>query len=235
MTPIRPDDIAARRVMVIAPHPDDESLGCGGLIAALVEGGREVQVVVVTDGGASHPGSVAWPRRRLAETRRTEALNALGALGLPTTAATFLDLPDADMPDRGSPAWLQAQRRLTDALSALAPDLLLLPWRRDPHRDHRDAWRLAMDAVDATPRRPIVWEYAIWLDELGAAEDQPRPDEVEKMEVNVEPWMERKRQAVLRHHSQMGELIHDDPTGFSLTPETLNRLIRPVERYWRSR
>src|SRR5690606_16204888 len=59
VTLVDPLSLPARRITVIAPHPDDESLGCGGLIAALAADGRAVQVVFVTDGAGSHPNSAA--------------------------------------------------------------------------------------------------------------------------------------------------------------------------------
>lgn len=71
-----------RKALVVAPHPDDESLGCGGLLAMLAQRDCEVAVIFVTDGGASHPHSVSWSRTRLASKRQDEANAALLELGL---------------------------------------------------------------------------------------------------------------------------------------------------------
>src|ERR1700722_17846159 len=73
------DDI----VMVLAPHADDESLGCAGLIAELTRMGRPPVVVIVTDGTGSHPSSHAYPPSRLRALREREALQAVTILGLP--------------------------------------------------------------------------------------------------------------------------------------------------------
>ena len=64
------DIIGSGTCLVLAPHPDDESLGCGGLIAACVAANRPPLVVVLTDGAGSHPGSVAYPPDRLRAARK---------------------------------------------------------------------------------------------------------------------------------------------------------------------
>jgi LmbE family N-acetylglucosaminyl deacetylase len=167
VTAIEP--LAAHRVLVVAPHPDDETLGCGGLIARLVAAGSIVHTVFVTDGGASHPHSRAWPRPRLTALREREATEALAALGAGESPRTFLRLSDAAMPPIGTTAFSEARDVLVGILGDLRPDLVVLPWRRDPHCDHRDGWRLAREAVRQCAQDPPILEYAIWLDELGGA------------------------------------------------------------------
>ena len=79
----------ARKVLVVAPHPDDETLGCGGLISLLAQNGRVFYIVFVTDGSASHRNSSAWPAARLATQREREASNALACLGIENGHAGF--------------------------------------------------------------------------------------------------------------------------------------------------
>lgn len=218
-------------VLVIAPHPDDETLGCGGLIAACMRRRRRVATVFVTDGSASHPGSRAWSPHRLAEQREAEAEEALRRLGAEDEPRWFLRLPDAAMPEIGSAAYHAAVTAVAAILDEVRPDLAVLPWRRDPHCDHRGSWSLAMDALAASGRKPDILEYAIWLDELGAPADRPLPGEVERISIAVSG--KTKRNALRAHRSQLGELVLDDPSGFALTPETIARLTGPEERYWR--
>ena len=92
--PLRPGDSVRTlgRTVVLAPHPDDESLGCGGLLARLAAHGVPARVVVVTDGAQSHPGSAAYPPERLRALREAEARAAVAALlerVLPTSSAHF--------------------------------------------------------------------------------------------------------------------------------------------------
>jgi LmbE family N-acetylglucosaminyl deacetylase len=231
--PLDPRSLPFRRMLVVAPHPDDESLGCGGLIAALTDLGAGVSTVFVTDGGASHRNSRLWPRARLAAEREREAATALDRLGAAPQPRRFLRLPDAAMPKRGEPAHEAARAALAGIAREFEPDLALLPWRRDPHRDHRDAWALAHGAFAAAGASPDVLEYAIWLDELGAAEDHPRSEEAARVRFDVSAVLARKRAAVEAHRSQTTGLVADDPDGFRLSAETIRRLVGPVEAYWR--
>ena len=218
-------------VLVVAPHPDDETLGCGELIARRVARGETVHTLFVTDGGASHPNSRAWTRARLAATREAEAAEALRRLGAGAQPRTFLRLPDAGMPARGSAAHTAALATTTALLRDLRPALALLPWRRDPHRDHRDSWALATEALAAAGSTAAVLEYAIWLDELGAAEDHPGAAEMERVSLPAAGAV--KRFALQAHASQLGGLIDDDPEGFALAPATIARLTAAEECYWR--
>ena len=212
-------------VLVIAPHPDDETLGCGGLIAQCVRNAHPVHTVFVTDGGASHPGSRAWSRQRLAAQREAEAEEALRRLGAGDEPRSFLRLADADMPGRATPAYAEAVASIAGILDALEPRFVVLPWRRDPHCDHRASWSLGMEAVSACNRSPDVLEYSIWLDELGEPGDHPEAGEMERISLAVSSDV--KRYALLAHRSQLGELVLDDPTGFVLGPETDNAADRP--------
>ena len=91
----------ARKILVVAPHPDDETLGCGGLVSLLAQNGSVFYIVFVTDGSASHRNSTAWPTARLAAQREQEARNALVCLGIANAPRLFLRLPDANMPAPG--------------------------------------------------------------------------------------------------------------------------------------
>jgi LmbE family N-acetylglucosaminyl deacetylase len=68
--------------VVVAPHPDDEILGCGGLLRHAAEQGMEVRVVAVTDGEACYPDEHWWTPERLRSARRAELAAALGELGI---------------------------------------------------------------------------------------------------------------------------------------------------------
>jgi LmbE family N-acetylglucosaminyl deacetylase len=222
-----------RKILVVAPHPDDETLGCGGLISLSTQTGSAVYVVFVTNGTASHRKSRAWPRARLAAQREREACHALACLGLENARRVFLRLSDANMPMPEDPAWRNAVAAVGDILQRFAPDLVILPWRRDPHCDHRASWLLAQHALRRVSSRPETLEYAIWLDEFGELGDRPESDEVEVVRINIDGVLERKRAAVAAHLSQTTDLIADDPDGFRLTPQTIARLTQPAEIYFR--
>jgi LmbE family N-acetylglucosaminyl deacetylase len=128
-----------RTAAVVAPHPDDEVLGCGGTIARLVAAGVNVQVVVLTRGKAPRFDE-AW-----VETIRAETQKAHGLLGVAHTH--FLDLPAAEL-DQMAQADVNAV--LSSCLDEIAPDLLFVPFVGDIHVDHQIAFGAAM--VWARPR-----------------------------------------------------------------------------------
>jgi LmbE family N-acetylglucosaminyl deacetylase len=84
--------------IVVAPHPDDESLACGGLLAEACRQGLRGKVVVVSDGVGSHPNSKAYPPDRLRSLREEEARQAATELGLKPEDMFFLGLPDRFVP-----------------------------------------------------------------------------------------------------------------------------------------
>jgi LmbE family N-acetylglucosaminyl deacetylase len=225
----------SRRVLIVAPHPDDETLGCGGLVATLSRLGAAFRFVFVTDGGASHPASRQWPRWRVAAQRRREAHEALRRLGAGHAPRLFLGLSDAAMPAERSPGWKDALAQLRVVVREFQPDLAVLPWRRDPHCDHRDSWKMAQAALRGSPVRPIILEYAIWLDELGAPEDYPQDREAEPVALDITPVVAAKRAAVAAHITQTTALIDDDPHGFRLSRGTIRRLTSRTETFWRPR
>lgn len=133
-----------RRVLVFAPHPDDEVLGCGGLLATLAARGAEVRVVVVSDGARGGSGD-DLAARRAAESR------AAGAL-LGVREHVFLGLADGAL---GAVHDLVA--RLRAELDAFAPELVLVPGGGEPHADHRAVSRAAASALARGPERTVLF------------------------------------------------------------------------------
>lgn len=130
---------SCRTAAVVAPHHDDEVLGCGGTIARLAKAGVAVDVVTVTRGRE--------PRFDRAHTDRIrdEALAAHASLGVRTSH--FLDLPAAELDTLPHSEINQA---VGDCLSQIAPDLLFVPFAGDVHIDHQIVFTSAM--VWARPR-----------------------------------------------------------------------------------
>ncbi len=119
-----------QRLVVVAPHPDDDVLACGGLMAMHLAQGGEVMVISVTDGEASHADSAYWQAPALAATRHQELLAGLQQLGVGRTAVHRLALPDG--------AIAAYADRLQLALMALLKrdDVVVTTWHLDGHPDH---------------------------------------------------------------------------------------------------
>ncbi len=217
--------------LVVAPHPDDESLGCGGTVALLRQLGYPVHVLFVSDGTMSHPNSPTYPAKRLRQVRESEALQALQILGVNPDCATFMRQQDTQVPTPGTPGFAKAVDQVTDVLTTVRPTTVLVPWRRDPHRDHRASWQIMHEAVSQLIDQPRVLEYLIWLWELGNSADMPQPEEVTVWRVSIESVFEQRRQAIAAHRSQVTRLIDDDPTAFYLSPELLTHFAEPRELF----
>ena len=213
-------------LVVLSPHPDDESLGLGGTIAAAVLAGQDVRVIVLTDGAGSHPHSKLYPAERLVAVRKSEAAAAVAALGLPANHLTHLDLPDTRAPTEGV-AFADAIDRIAAVVESAGASTLLTTWKGDPHCDHEAAALMGL-AVRARLPRVALWAYPIWGWHLDpdAPLDEPEPT---GFRLDIEPWLDRKRAAIAAHDSQMTDLIPDDPEGFRFTPQTLAPFLRPVE------
>lgn len=144
------------RVVVLAAHPDDETLGAGGLVVTAHGRGLHVDVVVATYGEASHPRSPTHPAHRLADLRAQEARDAVDALA-PGCVPHLLGLPDGRVAEHES--------ALTTALVDLVGDgrrtLVLAPWRRDGHPDHEAAGRAGAAAAARTGA--ALLEYPVWF------------------------------------------------------------------------
>lgn len=157
--PLGPDELAALRFVVLAAHPDDETLGAGGLLASLQATGAAVEVLLCTAGEGSHPDSPTHTPEELAAVRIREFSEAMAALGL-QDRWHFLGLPDKGLgmhADTIAAAIRDAGRRLRGNPGSL---VLVAPYRADGHADHD-----ALGAVSAEVARQDghgLLEYPIW-------------------------------------------------------------------------
>ena len=147
--------------LVVSPHPDDETLGCGCLIAELVRHGSEVHVAFVTDGGASHPGHPQWTPALLAERRRSEALVAAAKLGVPARNCHFIGAEDGKLAHLSAPERSHIERALRTILAATQPALLLMTYRSDGSSEHEACFEIARSCLRLSSP-PRVLEYPIW-------------------------------------------------------------------------
>jgi LmbE family N-acetylglucosaminyl deacetylase len=213
-------------LVVIAPHPDDESLACGGLIAEACAQGRPTTVIVVSDGTGSHPRSRAYPRARLRALRESEARHAVSALGLPPRSLKFLRLPDRFVPSEGVAA-RAAIEQIVVAARKVSATALFVSWRHDPHCDHEAAYRLARGAQAALGA--ALYEYSVW----GVAlKSSTRVTQLKAgFRLSITRHRARKRRAIAAHESQITSKISDDPTGFRLSTRDLGRFAGPFETF----
>ncbi|WP_243073960.1 bifunctional PIG-L family deacetylase/class I SAM-dependent methyltransferase [Microbacterium sp. SS28] len=147
-------DAAVERLVILSAHPDDETLGSGGLIATAAASGIDVSVIVATDGESSHPDSAG--AAGLGARRRLEVVSALRELA-PGARMRFLGLPDGGLREHAA----ALRQAVQDELGPLPHGVLLAaPWWGDGHRDHRVAGEVALSVHGPGVR---VVGYPIWL------------------------------------------------------------------------
>jgi LmbE family N-acetylglucosaminyl deacetylase len=137
--------------VIVAPHPDDETLAAGGLIATQRSLQIPVTLLAVTDGEAAYPDTPD-----LGRTRRVEQARAAEALGVAPDAVIRLGLRDSDV--------AASESALADRIEACidSDTLVVAPWRRDPHPDHEACGRAAATAAGRTGATLISYFFWTW-------------------------------------------------------------------------
>lgn len=177
------------RVVVLAPHMDDETIGCGGTLAQHVARGSQITVIFLTDGsrgGKADSSSGTRTAGPLTEIRRDEARRALQSLGI--TELHFLDGEDGGL---APTAPLTA--RLRQLLEASRAELLYLPFFLEEHPDHRAATDILLAAVQGTSLNFRCLGYEVWTPLF--------PNCL----VRIDDTVEQKRAAIGHYLSQLAE------------------------------
>jgi len=207
------------RVVVVAPHPDDEVLGVGGTLAVWAAEGTVVVVVAVTDGEGSHPDSPTLTPAALADRRAEERRAALAALGI-EAAVDRLRLPDGAV----------AAADVAEGVAAiLCPgDTVIAPVTGDGHPDH-DA--TAAGAGEAAARAGVAcWRYPVWLWHWA------RPGDVSfdgARRLPLPGTAVRAKATAIDHYVTQVAPLSDDPRDAAvLTAPVLARFRRDAEIVW---
>lgn len=177
-----------KKVLVIAPHPDDESIGCGGTLLRHVKDGDTVQVVFLTSGEKGGHGLSVAETIRVREAEARKAAKILGVRHL-----EFWRLPDgAVRPSR------DAVDRLRKKLQEFQPHTIYVTHECEMHPDHRGAVRLLMSSLQSVRRRkhakawtPTMLGYEVWTP-------------IQKLDdiVDISEFMDKKLRAVRAYRSQ---------------------------------
>ncbi|RMQ47721.1 putative N-acetylglucosaminyl phosphatidylinositol deacetylase [Pseudomonas cichorii] len=210
------------RAVIVAPHPDDEVLGCGGLMCQLAQLERNIKLLSITDGSASHPGSQLWPSERLSVIRPQESAEALRRLDLPLHRLQWIrgGFHDGEVATEEERLVKFIERYL------LPTDVVFSTWAEDGHGDHEAVGRACARACATTGAR--LNEVPIWAWHWADPEDERLPWERAR-KVLLDPMtIARKRHAAHAFASQ----LQGDP-GIGLAPilpsGVLERLLQPFE------
>ena len=205
-------DVPRARMLVLAPHPDDETLAAGGFIAAQCAAGVEVVVVAVTDGEMAYSELSGVADVRLGETRRQEQAEALARLGVSARDIVRLGLPDSDVAAH--------EQEIVDRVLPLVSDStqIIAPWPGDFHPDHEACGRAAEEIARRTGARLSYWFFWTW--------HRGTPELLHGLDLRrfmlAEDQMRAKAEALACHRSQLARA-----SGEPILPE---HLLAPARR-----
>ena len=146
---------------MFAPHPDDETFGCGGTIAKRISEGHEVYVVVMTDGRYAFLNVLGIENdptpEEVKEIRMQEVKRATRILGVSEGNLIFLDFVDGTLEDNRE----DVEERVINILREKRPDEVYFPYKRDGHPDHRVAHKIVKNAIRKLRISSVCYEYSI--------------------------------------------------------------------------
>lgn len=179
---------SSQAILILSPHPDDETFGCGGTVKLLSNSGARLDVLYMTRGelGLETPETAtSEAQEQLKEVRETEARAACRLLGV--RQVDFLDGRDSQLAEQPELAG-QIQARLRSGRY----NRVFCPWPREKHIDHVSTFRLLQRAL---------WDYAkpiqVWLYEVWTPLEQP------SVCVPIDLTMDTKRAAIHAYQSQL--------------------------------
>jgi len=186
---------AKRSCLVVAPHADDETLGCGAAIARKVDAGRAVGILVLSDGATWPPGQEPATNRRI---RQKELYKAAQALGLSRSAVRQHSFPESQL----KTVAVELGDAIADAVRELRPEEVYTTATGDPHPDHAAVGHAAQQVLrgsDVMLFAYPVWQWenpVSWLTVLGRGARRP-------LSVSTVGYLERKREALMEYRSQV--------------------------------
>jgi len=151
-----------KSALIVAPHPDDETFSCGGLIKLKRAAGVRVCVLILTDGEAVAVGRCEHPETVKAA-RQREAIAACQRLGVTADSVRWLHLPDGKLPLRGQPNFDAAAQVLLDEIKIFRPGEVYCPHVHDGHSDHIAANQLTHQALRLWSQPCVVFYYPVWM------------------------------------------------------------------------
>ena len=212
-----------QRVCIFAPHPDDEILGCGGLLQQLAANGNPIILIHVTNGTQSHPNSQVYSQESLDIIRPQESVKALEVLGVADQVTTIaLDLTDGNV--------FAQQAKFTKKLAAIIQpdDILVATFIHDGHPDHEATGKVI--AAFAKQRHLACYQVLIWAWHWAKPADSRIPWHcANRVDLTAEQ-LQRKTQAIACFTSQ---ITVDESTGNPpiLSAQTIARISKPWEVY----
>ncbi|MGR0160167.1 PIG-L family deacetylase [Paenarthrobacter nitroguajacolicus] len=224
--PLDQAELSASAFVVLAAHPDDETLGAGGFLAKLHSAGAAVEILLCTAGEASHPDSQTTTPEQLAAVRLNEFNTAVSGLA-PSARWRFLELPDGQLKAHTGVIAKAVRGAITSLDRPAGNVVILAPYRSDGHTDHDVLGSVAAD-IAAEDGHGLL-EYPIWYWLWSGTDDTTWESWVRVPLSNQE--QQAKSSAMHAHASQIQPLSSEPGDETLLSGTFLEHFTRPWETF----
>jgi LmbE family N-acetylglucosaminyl deacetylase len=192
-----PYERSAGNVLVVAPHPDDDVIGAGGMMALLSRNSRSVFSLYVTDGRNSRAAQLAAAKKKMAIVRRREALAALKTVK--ACGAVFLDYGSQELQHTKR---REAVKAIREVFLFFRPEAVYIPAPIDRHPTHQTVLRLTLTALRSIRGfAPKLFGYSVWGGVYGVRGLQT---------VDISSVVNLKKRAIRMHRSQIAFKAYDE-------------------------
>ena len=174
--------VKADKVLALAAHPNDDILGCGGLLKILADNGSKIKVIYFADGSRGTKSAEA--RRDIIADREEEARKAGEVVGI--GAQEFIRLPDSDL----KPS-VEVAARIRREVEFDMPDLILAPHFEDIHPDHHSVAEILHIGLKGFEKHLNIWLYEVWA--------SSRVNRI----VSIDDVLDDKKDALRKHKTQL--------------------------------
>jgi LmbE family N-acetylglucosaminyl deacetylase len=182
-------------MIVFAPHPDDETLACGGTIIRKIREGFDVYVIVMTDGRHSHDVTLGLSEpspEEIAEIRAREFSQATSILGVDPSNLVLLGFEDGELRQYVA----EAKDRTIQILREVRPVEVFMPYRNDANEDHRVTYEIVTCTVREADLFPKMYEYPVWNGKNVGSE-------LKTLVIDIHEELGKKLEAISKYKSQI--------------------------------
>ncbi len=148
-------DLPFGTTVIVAPHPDDEVFGCGGLMQRLTAQGHEVHIVFMTGGEGSHRNCCELPEDQIKEARRKLACQINPMLGVEVSHLHFLNYPDGGIKKESGETM-----HLKELMELLNPSTIFVPHWGEGWPDHIQTSSILKEIISNDVK---IYEYCVWM------------------------------------------------------------------------
>ena len=220
-------------VVIVAPHPDDETFACGGLIAHKKTKNARVSVVFLTDGEAAHRGCCNTEPEKIALARQRLAVESGKILGVKAEDMFWLGLPDGKIPQKHNLNFKSSVEKLAKLIEEIKPQEIFAPHHLDCWPDHEAANELVRAALKKYVHPYKLYHYPVWMWHNLRFRDFPKLLSSKVCRLNIRSVMDKKSDAIQYYLSECVPICGKPYCG-NLPEGFVDHFNYPYEIYFRA-